>query len=394
MTREDPIVIVSAVRTPMGGFLGDFKDVNAATLGAAAVRAAVERARLQADEVDEAVLGCVLAAGQGQAPARQAVLGAGLARGTPCSTLNKMCGSGMKALMLAHDTLLAGSAGVALAGGMESMSNAPYVLEKARSGLRMGHGEIKDHMFLDGLEDARTGRLMGSFAQETADKYGVTREEMDAYAIESLKRAQAAIADGSLAAEIVPVTVTSRKGESVVKDDEQPLTANLEKIPSLRPAFRKDGTITAANASSISDGASALVLMTAEEAQRRGLKPLARIVGHATQSQDPSEFTLAPIGAMTNLFARTGWSKDDVDLFEINEAFAMVTMLAMREHGLDHAKVNVYGGACAQGHPVGSTGSRIILTLINALRQKGGKRGVASLCIGGGEATAVALELL
>ena len=277
MTREDPIVIVSAVRTPMGGFLGDFKDVNAATLGAAAVRAAVERARLQADEVDEAVLGCVLAAGQGQAPARQAVLGAGLARGTPCSTLNKMCGSGMKALMLAHDTLLAGSAGVALAGGMESMSNAPYLLERARSGYRMGHGKVLDHMFLDGLEDARTGRLMGSFAQETADKYGVTREEMDAYAIESLKRAQAAIADGSLAAEIVPVTVTSRKGESVVKDDEQPLTANLEKIPSLKPAFRKDGTITAANASSISDGASALVLMTAEEAQRRGLKPLAKI---------------------------------------------------------------------------------------------------------------------
>ncbi|MDQ4345353.1 acetyl-CoA C-acyltransferase [Pseudomonas aeruginosa] len=318
----------------------------------------------------------------------------GLPAATGCTTINKLCGSGMKAVMLAHDLLKAGTNQVMVAGGMESMSNAPYVLEKARSGLRMGHGEIKDHMFLDGLEDARTGRLMGSFAQETADKYGVTREEMDAYAIESLKRAQAAIADGSLAAEIVPVTVTSRKGESVVKDDEQPLTANLEKIPSLRPAFRKDGTITAANASSISDGASALVLMTAEEAQRRGLKPLARIVGHATQSQDPSEFTLAPIGAMTNLFARTGWSKDDVDLFEINEAFAMVTMLAMREHGLDHAKVNVYGGACAQGHPVGSTGSRIILTLINALRQKGGKRGVASLCIGGGEATAVALELL
>ncbi|CDI92390.1 putative acyl-CoA thiolase [Pseudomonas aeruginosa PA38182] len=354
----------------------------------------MQRAGIAAEDVQEVIMGCVLPAGLKQGPARQAALAAGLPAATGCTTINKLCGSGMKAVMLAHDLLKAGTNQVMVAGGMESMSNAPYVLEKARSGLRMGHGEIKDHMFLDGLEDARTGRLMGSFAQETADKYGVTREEMDAYAIESLKRAQAAIADGSLAAEIVPVTVTSRKGESVVKDDEQPLTANLEKIPSLRPAFRKDGTITAANASSISDGASALVLMTAEEAQRRGLKPLARIVGHATQSQDPSEFTLAPIGAMTNLFARTGWSKDDVDLFEINEAFAMVTMLAMREHGLDHAKVNVYGGACAQGHPVGSTGSRIILTLINALRQKGGKRGVASLCIGGGEATAVALELL
>ncbi|HEP9633728.1 acetyl-CoA C-acyltransferase [Pseudomonas aeruginosa] len=388
------IVIVAGARTPMGGFQGSLAGVSAVDLGAVVIREAVQRAGIAAEDVQEVIMGCVLPAGLKQGPARQAALAAGLPAATGCTTINKLCGSGMKAVMLAHDLLKAGTNQVMVAGGMESMSNAPYVLEKARSGLRMGHGEIKDHMFLDGLEDARTGRLMGSFAQETADKYGVTREEMDAYAIESLKRAQAAIADGSLAAEIVPVTVTSRKGESVVKDDEQPLTANLEKIPSLRPAFRKDGTITAANASSISDGASALVLMTAEEAQRRGLKPLARIVGHATQSQDPSEFTLAPIGAMTNLFARTGWSKDDVDLFEINEAFAMVTMLAVREHGLDHAKVNVYGGACAQGHPVGSTGSRIILTLINALRQKGGKRGVASLCIGGGEATAVALELL
>jgi acetyl-CoA C-acetyltransferase len=339
-------------------------------------------------------MGCVLPAGLKQGPARQASLNAGLPSATGCTTINKLCGSGMKAVMMAFDSLKAGSNQVMIAGGMESMSNAPYVLEKARTGLRMGHGEIKDHMFLDGLEDARTGRLMGSFAQETADKYSISREEMDAYAIESLRRAQAAIKDGSLDAEIVPITVTSRKGEVVVKDDEQPLTANLDKIPALKPAFKKDGTITAANASSISDGASALLLMTADEAAKRGLKPLAKVVAHATQSQDPSEFTLAPIGAMSTLLKKTGWNKDEIDLFEINEAFAMVTMLAMREHGLDHANVNVFGGACAQGHPVGSTGSRIILTLINALQKKGGKRGVASLCIGGGEATAVAIELL
>jgi acetyl-CoA C-acetyltransferase len=354
----------------------------------------VARAGIQPADVQEVIMGCVLPAGLKQGPARQASLGAGLPAATGCTTINKLCGSGMKAVMQAFDALKAGSNEVMVAGGMESMSNAPYIIEKARTGLRMGHGEIKDHMFFDGLEDARTGRLMGSFAQETADKYGITREQMDAYAIESLKRAQAAIQSGELASEIVPVTVTSRKGEVVVKDDEQPLTANLDKIPTLKPAFKKDGTITAANASSISDGASALVLMTAEEAAKRGLKPLAKIVAHATQSQDPSEFTIAPIGAMSNLFKKTGWSKDDVDLYEINEAFAMVTMLAMREHGLDHAKVNVYGGACAQGHPVGSTGSRLIITLINALQKKGGKRGVASLCIGGGEATAVAIELL
>src|SRR5690606_8151762 len=385
---------VSGVRTPMGGFQGSLSSLTAVDLGALVIREAVARAGIDSADVQEVIMGCVLPAGLQQGPARQAALNADLPASTGCTTINKLCGSGMKAVMLAHDALKAGSNQVMIAGGMESMSNAPYIMEKARSGLRMGHGEIKDHMFLDGLEDARTGRLMGSFAQETADSYGITREEMDAYAIESLKRAQTAIKDGSLDAEIVPVTVTSRKGEVVVKDDEQPLTANLDKIPTLRPAFKKDGTITAANASSISDGASALVLMTAEEAAKRGLKPLARIVAHATQSQDPSEFTLAPIGAMTNLFRKTGWSKDDVDLYEINEAFAMVTMLAMREHGLDHAKVNVYGGACAQGHPVGSTGSRLIVTLINALQKKGGKRGVASLCIGGGEATAVAIELL
>lgn len=388
------IVIVSGVRTPMGGFQGSLAALSAVDLGAVAIREAVSRAGVRPEDVEEVIMGCVLPAGLKQGPARQAALNAGLPAATGCTTINKLCGSGMKAVMLAHDLLKAGTNRVMLAGGMESMSNAPYVMEKARAGLRMGHAELKDHMFLDGLEDARTGRLMGSFAQETADRYGIGREEMDAYAIESLRRAQAAIQSGALEGEVVPVSVTTRKGEVVIRDDEQPLTANLEKIPSLKPAFKKDGTITAANASSISDGASALVLMTAEEASRRGLKPLARIVGHATQSQDPSEFTLAPVGALTNLFRKTGWSAEDVDLFEINEAFAMVTMLAMREHGLDHAKVNIYGGACAQGHPVGSTGSRIIVTLINALRQTGGKRGVASLCIGGGEATAVAVELL
>lgn len=391
---DNSIVIVSGARTPMGGFQGSLSSVPAVDLGALAIAEAVKRAGIAVGDVQEVIMGCVLPAGLKQGPARQASLNAGLPAATGCTTINKLCGSGMKAVMLAHDLLKAGTNQVMVAGGMESMSNAPYLMEKARGGLRMGHGEIKDHMFLDGLEDARTGRLMGSFAQETADKYGISREDMDAYAIESLTRAKKAIESGALDSEIVPVTVTTRKGETLVKDDEQPHNANLEKIPGLKPAFRKDGSITAANASSISDGASALVLMTAAEAEKRGLKPLARIVGHATQSQDPSEFTIAPIGAMTNLFNKTGWSKDEVDLFEINEAFAMITMLAMREHGLDHAKVNIYGGACAQGHPVGSTGSRIIVTLINALQKTGGKRGVASLCIGGGEATAVAIELI
>ena len=388
------IVIVSGARTPMGGFQGSLSSVAAVELGAIAIREAVTRAGIQPSDVEEVIMGCVLPAGLKQGPARQAALGAGLPSAAGCTTINKLCGSGMKAVMLAHDALKAGSNSMMIAGGMESMSNAPYIIEKARTGLRMGHGEIKDHMFLDGLEDARTGRLMGSFAQETADQYGISREEMDAYAIESLKRAQNAINSGVLASEIVPVTISSRKGEVLVKDDEQPLNANLDKIPTLKPAFRKDGTITAANASSISDGASALVLMTAAEAAKRDLKPLAKIVAHATQSQDPSEFTIAPIGAMSNVLKKAGWDKNDVDLFEINEAFAMVTMLAMREHGLDHAKVNIYGGACAQGHPVGSTGSRIIITLINALQRTSGKRGVAALCIGGGEATAVAIELI
>ncbi len=388
------IVIVSSVRTPMGGFQGSLSSVPAVDLGAVAIREAVARAGIQPGDVEEVIMGCVLPAGLKQGPARQAALNAGLPAAAGCTTINKLCGSGMKAVMQAHDALKAGSNSIMVAGGMESMSNAPYLMTKARAGLRMGHGEIKDHMFFDGLEDARTGRLMGSFAQDTADQNGITREAMDAYAIESLKRAQAAIADGSLASEIVPVTVSGRKGDVVVKDDEQPLNANLDKIPGLKPAFKKDGTITAANASSISDGASALVMMTADEAAKRGLKPQAKIIAHATQSQDPSEFTTAPIGAMATLLKKTGWDKDSVDLFEINEAFAMVTMLAMREHGLDHTKVNVFGGACAQGHPVGSTGSRLIVTLINALQRKDGKRGIASLCIGGGEATAVAIELL
>lgn len=388
------IVIVSGARTPMGGFQGSLSAVSAVELGATAIRAAVARAGIEPADVQEVIMGCVLPAGLKQGPARQASLAAGLPSATGCTTINKLCGSGMKAVMLAHDLIKAGSNEVMIAGGMESMSNAPYLLQKARSGLRMGHGEVKDHMFFDGLEDARTGRLMGSFAQETADRYGITREAMDAYAIESLRRAQHAMASGLLADEIVPVTLTTRQGDVQVSEDEQPLSARIDRIPDLKPAFGKDGSITAANASSISDGASALLLMSAEQARARGLKPLARIVAHATQSQDPSEFTLAPIGAIGNLLRKVSWHKDEVDLFEINEAFAMVSMLAIREHGLDHAKVNIYGGACAQGHPVGSTGSRIIITLINALRQTGGKRGIASLCIGGGEATAIAVEVL
>ena len=388
------IVIVSGARTPMGGFQGSLATISATDLGAIAIRAAIARAGIDAGDVQEVIMGCVLPAGLKQGPARQASLGAGLPSATGCTTINKLCGSGMKAVMLAHDLIKAGSAQVVIAGGMESMSNAPYLLPKARGGLRMGHAEVKDHMFFDGLEDARTGRLMGSFAQETADRYGITREAMDAYAIESLRRAQQAMQSGVLTDEIVPVNVATRQGEVQVSEDEQPLNARIDKITSLKPAFSKDGSITAANASSISDGASALLLMSAEQARARGLQPLARIVAHSTQSQDPSEFTIAPIGAIGKVLDKAGWGKDEVDLFEINEAFAMVTMLAIREHHLDHTKVNIYGGACAQGHPVGSTGSRLIVTLINALRQTGGKRGIASLCIGGGEATAVALEVL
>ncbi|MCH8543370.1 MAG: acetyl-CoA C-acyltransferase [Alcanivorax sp.] len=391
---NDAVVIVNGARTPMGGFQGSLAPVTAPELGAAAIREAVARAGLQGTDIQEVIMGCVLPAGLKQGPARQAMRQAGLPDSTGATTINKLCGSGMKATMFAYDSIKAGTNDIVVSGGMESMSNAPYVLDKARGGMRMGHGQVYDHMFLDGLEDAETGRLMGSFAQEVSDKRGITREDMDNYAIESLKRAQAAIDNGWFKDEIVPVTVTTRKGETVVDTDEQPGNANIEKIPTLRPAFAKDGTVTAANASSISDGASALVLARESVASERGLKPLARILGHATNSRHPGEFTLAPIGATENLMKKMGWSVADVDLFEINEAFAMVAMMPMLDLGIPHEKVNIHGGACALGHPVGSTGSRIILTLIHALRRTGGKRGIASLCIGGGEATAVAVELI
>ena len=391
---SDSIVIVNGARTPMGGFQGALSPLTAPELGAVAIKEALQRAGVSPEIVSEVFMGCVLPAGLKQGPARQASLQAGLPVAVGCTTINKLCGSGMKATMLAHDLLKAGSGEIFVAGGMESMSNAPYILEKARSGLRMGHSDVKDHMFLDGLEDAETGRLMGSFAQDVADQHQVSREAMDDYAIESLKRAQRAIENGSFDAEVTPVTVKTRKGESLVTFDEQPGNANLEKIPQLRPAFKKEGTVTAANASSISDGASALVLMKESLAKEKGLAPLARIVAHSTQSQHPSEFTLAPVGAMETLFNKTGWKAEDVDLFEVNEAFAMVTMLAMQKHNIPHDKMNVHGGACALGHPVGSSGSRIILTLIHALKKYGKTRGVASLCIGGGEATAMALEII
>lgn len=391
---HDPVVIVNGARTPMGGFQGDLGSVTATELGAIAIRAAIERAGIAPELVEEVIMGCVLPAGLKQGPARQAALDAGLPAATGCTTINKLCGSGMKATMLAHDLILAGSNDIMVSGGMESMSNAPYILPKARAGYRMGHGQVMDHMFLDGLEDAKTGRLMGSFAQDMATTMGLTREDMDAFAVESLRRANAAIAGGHFKAEIVAVPVSTRKGDLLIDTDEQPGKANPGKIPTLKPAFSKDGTITAANASSISDGASALVLMRESKARELGLKPLARIIAHTTQSQHPSEFTIAPVGAFTKLFAKTGWTPESVDLFEINEAFAMVTMAAMIKHNIPHAKVNVNGGACALGHPVGSTGSRILLTLIHALKQHGKTRGVAGLCIGGGEATAMAIEVL
>lgn len=390
----DNIVIVSGARTPMGGFQGALSGLTAPQLGAATIKEAISRANLKPEEIQEVIMGCVLPAGLKQGPARQASLQAGVPAATGCTTINKLCGSGMKAAMLAHDLIKAGTNDIMIAGGMESMTNSPFVMPQARAGFRMGHGEVKDHMFLDGLEDAETGRLMGSFAQEVADKKGITREEMDAYAIESLARANRAIEEGSFEAEIVPVTIKTRKGETVVSVDEQPGNARPEKIPTLKPAFKTDGTVTAANASSISDGASALVLMKESLVREKGLEPLARIIGHSTQSQHPSEFTIAPLGAIATLFKKTGWGVEDVDLFEINEAFAMVAMMPIKELGLDHAKVNVHGGACALGHPVGSTGSRIILSLIYALKKYGKKKGVAALCIGGGEATAMALEII
>ncbi len=391
---SDAIVIVSAARTPMGGFQGDFLTQTCAQLGSAAIRAAIERSTLKPSQIDEVIMGCVLPAGQGQAPARQAALGAGLPLAVGCTTVNKMCGSGMRAAMFAHDMLLAGSVEVMVAGGMESMTNAPYLLPKARAGMRLGHSEVKDHMFLDGLEDAYDkGRLMGSFAEECADSYKFTREAQDAFAIASTTRAKAAGDDGSFDWEITPVTVAGKKGDTVVRRDEQPAKANLEKIATLKAAFRKDGTVTAANSSSISDGAAALVMMRASTAQTLGLKALATLVAHATHAQEPNLFTTAPVGAIKTLLKKTGWTTDDVDLWEINEAFAVVTMAAMTELKLPNDKVNIHGGACALGHPIGASGTRIIVTLIGALRKTGGKRGVAALCIGGGEATAVGIEL-
>ena len=389
----DPVVIVGAARTPMGGFQGELSTKLAPELGAAAIGAALDRAGVPRADASEVLMGCVLPAGQGQAPARQAALGAGLPESVPCTTVNKMCGSGMKTVMLAYDALHVRPADVIVAGGMESMSNAPYLLPKARSGLRLGHGQVLDHMFLDGLEDAYDkGRLMGTFAEDTAEFYQFTREAQDAYATESLRRARRANQDGSFAKEIVPVSVRSRKGEAVIDRDEQPLKADLSKIPTLKPAFRQGGTVTPANSSSISDGAAALVLMRAREAERRGLTPLARIVGTSSHAQAPAWFTTAPIGAIDKLLGAIGWSKDEVDLYEINEAFAVVAMAAMRDLGLPHDRVNPRGGACALGHPIGASGARILVTLLSALEDHGLERGIASLCIGGGEATAVAIE--
>ncbi len=393
--QNDPIVIVGAARTPMGGFQGDFSSLAASDLGAVAIRAAVERAGIEPADVQELLFGNCLMAGQGQAPARQAALKSGLPMAVNCTTLSKMCGSAMKATMLAHDLIVAGSNDVVVAGGMESMTNAPYLMPRARAGYRMGHQQVQDHMFLDGLEDAYDkGRLMGTFAEDCAAKYTFTREAQDQFALASLSRALNANNDGTFAWEIAPVTVPGRKGDVVIDKDEQPAKASPDKIPTLKPAFRKDGTVTAANSSSISDGAAALVLMKRSEAERRGLKPLAVIVAHATHAQEPAWFSTAPVGAIAKLYAKTGWTSKDVDLFEINEAFAVVTMAAMKEHNLPHERVNVHGGATALGHPIGASGARIIVTLIGALRKQGKKRGVAALCIGGGEATAMAIELV
>ncbi|WP_210645283.1 acetyl-CoA C-acyltransferase [Pseudomonas sp. Tri1] len=392
---NDPIVIVSAVRTPMGGFQGELKSLTAPQLGAAAIKAAVKRAGIAPGAVEEVLFGCVLAAGLGQAPARQAALGAGLDRSTRCTTLNKMCGSGMEATILAHDMLIAGSAEVVVAGGMESMSNAPYLLDRARGGYRMGHGRVLDHMFLDGLEDAYDkGRLMGTFAEDCAEANGISREAQDAFAIASTTRAQQAIKEGRFDAEIVPLQVMVGKEQVTISHDEQPPKARIDKIAALKPAFREGGTVTAANASSISDGAAALVLMRQSQAAQRGLKPLAVIHGHAAFADTPSLFPTAPIGAVKKLLNKTGWALDEVDLFEVNEAFAVVGLVAMNQLEIPHEKINVHGGACALGHPIGASGARILVTLLSALRQKGLKRGVAAICIGGGEATAMAVECL
>ncbi len=390
----DPIAIVSAARTPMGGFQGELSGATCADLGAAAIRAAVARAGITPEDVDEVLMGCVLPAGQGQAPARQAALVAGLPLGAVCTTLNKMCGSGMKAAMIAMDQLRAGNGAVVVAGGMESMTNAPYLLPKMREGARLGHAAAVDHMFLDGLEDAYDkGRLMGTFAEDCAEKYQFSREEQDAYALRSLDRALAAQTEGRFADEIVPVTLTTRKGEVVVAEDEQPRNARPDKIPTLKPVFRKGGTVTPANASSISDGAAALVLMRESDAKARGLPIRARLLAHASHAQEPGWFTTAPVPAMGTVLERVGWQVGDVDLWEINEAFAVVPMAAERELGIPRERLNVNGGACALGHPIGASGARIIVTLLHALEESGGKRGIASLCIGGGEGTALALEI-
>ncbi|ETD70031.1 acetyl-CoA acetyltransferase [Pelistega indica] len=391
---SDPIVIVSAVRTPMGAMLGSLSGLAAHELGAIAIKAAVERAGLKAEDVNDVIMGNVLQAGQGQAPARQATLGAGLPKSVASLTIHKVCGSGLKAVMLAHDMLLAGSTDVVVAGGQESMSNAPYLLLKGRQGYRYGNSTVYDHMALDGLEDAyQRGTAMGVFAEQCVDKYKFTREEQDAYAIESLRRANQAIADGSFKWEIAPVTISGRSGDTVVDTDEAPTKAKPEKIPSLRPAFKKDGSVTAANSSSISDGASALVLMRASTAEKLGVKPLAKVVAHTQHSHEPEWFTTAPVGAIQKCADKAGWALNDVDLFEINEAFAVVTMAAMKDLSLDHAKVNIHGGATALGHPIGASGARILTTLIGALRKTSGKKGIASLCIGGGEAVALAVEM-
>jgi acetyl-CoA C-acetyltransferase len=396
----DPVVIVSVARTPIGAMMGELSGFAAHQLGSHAIRAAVERAGLKPEQVQEVIMGCVLPAGQGQAPARQATLGAGLPMSTGATTINKVCGSGMKAAMLAHDLLAVGSQDVVVAGGMESMSNAPYLMLKGRGGYRYGHGTLFDHMALDGLEDAYEntpnggGKSMGQFAEDCAGKYTFTREEQDRYAIASTERAKKANTDGSFGWEIAGLTVAGKKGDTVIDKDESPFKSNIEKIPTLKPAFRKDGSVTAATSSSISDGAAAMVMMRASTADTLGLKPVARLVAHATHSQEPQWFTTAPVGAIQKLYAKTGWSTSNVDLYEINEAFAVVAMAAMKEHGIPHEKVNVHGGAVALGHPIGASGARLIVTLIGALRKTGGKRGVASLCIGGGEATAVGIELV
>ncbi|MCC4284139.1 acetyl-CoA C-acyltransferase [Marinobacter salarius] len=392
--NSNDVVIAGSARTPMGGMMGDLSSVRSPDLGAISIKAAIERSGLQPADIQEVIMGCVLPGGLGQAPARQASRASGIPDSSGCTTVNKMCGSGMQAVIMAHDQIKAGTNSIMIAGGMENMSQAPYLLPKARAGMRMGHGQVMDSMFLDGLEDAYEGGLMGVFAQRTADKYDISREAMDNFAIASLERSLSAIKNGGFSDEITPVTVSGRGGDTVVDTDEQPGKAKPEKIPHLKPAFAKDGSVTAANASSISDGASAMVLATREEAEKRGLTPQARIVAHATHARLPAEFTLAPIGAIEKVLKKAGWNRDDVDLFEINEAFAVVTLAAINELGLDADKVNVHGGACALGHPIGSSGSRIMVTLISALKQRGLKRGVASLCIGGGEGTAVAIELL